>query len=851
MDAGLSFGQWLKRRRLGLGLTQEDLARQVGYSVSALRKVEADELRPSVPAAEGLANVLHIPAAERDAFIRFARDLPQSDEVGHPDGGVPLPWLAPSLPSNNLVDLPTPLYGRERELEAIQALLRRPDVRIVTLTGTGGIGKTRLALKVAATLLPQFADGAYFVDLAPITDPSLVASTIAQTLSLRESVPGKLLSSLKDALRDRHILLVLDNFEQVLAAAPNVSEVLDAAPRLKVLVTSRAVLRLRGEQEFPVHGLALPDLRTASAAGAAQNPAVQLFVERARRAKPDFELTDANARAIAEICRRLDGMPLAIELAAARSRLLPPQALSARLERRLKVLTEGPQDAPRRQQTLRGTIEWSYELLSEAEKALFRRLAVFVGGFTVAAAEAVTVDEAETGPQPMDGGDPAASARTSPILRSDEIFELVASLVNQSLLNQVGEVEGEPRFTMLETIREYAVEQLAESGEAGALRRRHALYFQRLADEGPRHYFGPTEKSWLARMTYEHDNLRAALRRSVEAGDVTISLALAGSHGSYWAYTGRSHELGELLQKALSQSGADQPSVERVKALHSLGSVAYLRCYFEEANTLYADCVTTARKIGVQLELAMVLAQFGRLAWDMGNYRAGQAYLEESLELFEELGQERWATWARHGLGLVAIGMGDIANAIALLERSTREYRTAGGEPIGLAYALLSLGRTLIVKGDHAAARDYLLEALAICRTTETPRPLYMTLQELGYVAAHTGDVPGARALHAESLQIAWEFRDPSGLSSCLVGPAGVAAAKGNMRRAARIMGAVQAGREALRAPLIPTSLVEYARTMAVVRAGLDESAFDAAWAEGRRMTLEQAVAYALEEGVS
>src|SRR6266852_4875421 len=482
-----------------------------------------------------------------------------------------------SLPQSRLPAPLTPLVGREQEIAAVCALLWRPEVRLVTLTGTGGVGKTRLALGVAAAVNADFADGICFVALAPLIDPGLVLSTIAQALGVQEQGSRPLLEGLQDHLREKQLLLLLDNFEQVVSAAPVVAELLVAAPRLRVLMTSRTSLHLSGEHEFAVPPLSLPDLRDLPPLDRlTQYGAIRLFIERAQAVKSDFALTKENAAAIAAICHQVDGLPLAIELAAGRSKLFSPQALLPRLRNRLKLLVGGAQDLPLRQQTLRGTIAWSYDLLDQAEKILFRRLAVFVGGCTLEAAEAVCHPDRD-----LEG----------------DVLDAVERLVDKSLLRQEAQADGEPRLLMLETIREYALERLAASGETEATRRRHADYYLALAEQAEPLLAGEQQVPWLNRLEQEHENLRAALTWVFqEAGGADLhlkaalreqTLRLVGALWSFWYIHCHYREGKQWLQAALAlmaqrstspqtqgadggDTAQDVPDQEQVQAISTL-----------------------------------------------------------------------------------------------------------------------------------------------------------------------------------------------------------------------------------------------------------------------------------------
>jgi predicted ATPase len=491
----------------------------------------------------------------RDLGEHRLRDLLEPErayQLLHPD----LPAEFPPLQTladhpHNLPHQPTVLLGRERELGEIEALLRREDVQLVTLTGPGGVGKTRLALQAAADLLEVFPDGAFFVDLAPLVDPALVPSTVASALGVREEGGRPVLEVLIAFLRSRRFLLVLDNFEHLLPASPLVSDLLRTCPGVKILATSRAPLHLRGEREYPVPTLAVPDPnRREPVPELIHYEAVRLFAERAQAAKPDFALTDENAAAVVEICRRLDGLPLAIELAAARIKLLPPQALLERLGDHLKVLTGGARDAPARQQTLRDAIAWSHDLLSSHEQTLFRRLAVFAGGCTLETVEAVAIAAGDL-----------------------DILEGMGSLVDESLLRQAEDAGGEPRYTLLETVREFSLDRLTVSGEERLIRSRHAAYFAGLAESLQPDIDGPEQVRTAAALGAEQDNLRAAIAWAIEQLDAETALRLTGNLWGFWLVRSRQTEGRDWLERSLAVPG-DAPPNTRLEALFAAGMFA-------------------------------------------------------------------------------------------------------------------------------------------------------------------------------------------------------------------------------------------------------------------------------------
>ena len=756
--------------------------------------------------------------------------------------------VAPDLPAdfpllktldsrpNNLPAQLTSFIGREREVSAVCRLVRRVDVRLVTLTGAGGTGKTRLALQVAADLLNDFEDGVFFVTLAAARDPALVVSAIAQVLSVKENGNPALIENLKHYLHDRQMLLVLDNFEQVLAAGPVLTDLLAASPRLKVLVTSRALLQIYGEHEFLVPPLALPDLRHLPPLETLSHvTAVALFSERAQAVRADFALTAENAPAVAEICARLDGLPLAIELAAARCKLFSPQSMLARLTgvgspSSLRVLTDGARDLPARQQTLRGAMDWSYNLLDVGEKKLFARLAVFVGGCTAEAAEAV-----------------CNTGRDLPM----NVLDGLTSLLYKSMLQQAESVNSEPRFAMLETIREYALERLVASGETGLLRLYHAGYFLAMAERAaPELRAGPQQVAWLDRLEREHDNLRAALSWSLEQGEVEMTLRLSAALWRFWYWHSHLTEGGRWLAAALATT-RDLPELAsaRAKALDGAGTLASALGNYKQAASLLEEGLALGRELGHlgKVSGARMLTTLGTVMFNQADYQRANALYEESLALQRELGDEVGIAQVLNNLGTVANCQGDYEQAETCLQESLARFRKLEIK-WGIAYALGNLGRAALCRGDCARANVLLEESLALCREMGDRDGVAECMARLGGVAAAQGEMERAEALYREGLTLYQEVGDRPGVAECLKELAQVAEAQAEATRAAQLFGAAEVLREAIGASLLPDESSSYEHVVAALRARLGENAFASAWAQGRATTLERAIVYALKD---
>ncbi len=773
----------------------------------------------------------------------------------------------PELP-NNLPQQVTSFIGREKEIKAVKALLGK--TRLLTLTGSGGCGKTRLALQVAAEVLDQYPQGVWLAEMAPLTDPGLVPQSIAQALGVNEEPGRPVLQTLVDHLKTRRLLLVLDNCEHLLAACAHVANtLLRACPHLHILASSREGLGIAGEQAYRIPSLSLPDVRRVQTVESlSQYEAVRLFVERALSVLPQFTVTNANAPALAQLCVRLDGIPLAIELSAARVRSLSVEEINSKLDNRFRLLTGGSRTALPRQQTLRALIDWSYDLLNGQEKTLLCRLSVFAGGWTLEAAEAVGT-----------GGD----------IEDWEALDLLTSLVDKSLV--VAEQENEhTRYHLLETVRQYARDRLIESEEGETVRQRHQAFCLTFAEEAEPHLQGPEGARWMGLLEREHDNLRAALEwnGAPDSDDPDLpaaALRIASALTPFWYIRGYYTEGRQRLDHALTLMPPSAYLPARVKALNGAGVLASVQCDYSTGRTLLEQGLALARELGDQHGIADALLSLGAVSQALGDYAAARSsfeqiltlsqeasdrtsvansllnlsamarmhgdytgarpMLEQSLTLYRELGDAMGAGRSLLGLGVVCQALSDYAEADTYYQQALTLFQESGDRS-GSAYSLLNLGDIAQTQDDYTAARPLLEQSLALFREFGDRRGMALALNALSLVLQAQSDAAKARDCCRESLLLRQEIADQQGIPFSLETFAALAA-ETQSERAARLWGAAEALREAFSSLMMPSKRTRYGQQVAQARLSAGDETFAAAWAEGRAMTLEQAIACALE----
>jgi non-specific serine/threonine protein kinase len=813
MSGTKSFGEWLRHRRRELDLTQEELARQVGCARISIRKIEADQMRPSKQLAELLIKHLRVPAQEAGNFMRLAR------------GGASASSVETFESPDNLPHPISSFIGREREIAEVKRLIG--NSRLVTLTGAGGCGKTRLAIEVAGQILDGFPGGAWFVGFAPLSNSTLVHQTIASALRVREDPSRPLIETLCAYLHSKHLLLLFDNCEHLIEECAQVADtLLQACPQLQILVTSREALRIEGEEQYYVPCLSLPE-------GGVDEPierlkrseAVRLFVERAARVQPTFGLTFENSSPVVQICQRLDGMPLAIELAAARVKLLNVGHIAERLDDRFNLLTSGSRSALPRHQTLRATMDWSYDLLAGNTRVLYRRLSVFSGGFTQDAAQAVCSDD---------------------VFEGVEVLGELSRLVDRSIVEVIQAGDGE-RYRMLETIRQYARERLKESGEERQVRDRHLRYYMDWTEAVEPRLRGPGQIAWWDRIETEHDNIRAALDWSLDGGDKQLGLRLAGA--AFWFWKPRSYwkEGLKWLKETLAVDPQGRSSQARAKALVVAGNMAMEMYTADPVDDWYEQSLKIWRDMGNKWWASYTLLLMG---WHriLVNEAASARFLFEESVAFARQAQDAWIMgYALRGLGSV-IERFDYAAARPILEESLLHSQTAGDRWV-LADALKQLGTLALGQAEYAEAAALGEQSLRLFREMGDKEFKTETLGLLALAALGQGDFKRAEGFCRESMLLAKSIGYNSQIGVDLLNSAFIAEAEGQPRRSAILLAAGEALLNSMGTTrsMWPWIRADYDQCIPSVQAQLGDNEFGTATAEGRVMTPEQAINYALE----
>lgn len=814
---GNTFGAQLRRLRRAAGITQEELAERAHLSPRAISDLEREvKQRPHLQTIELLADALELADADRaDLFDSISR------RRGPPESG-PDATVMPALPAG-----PTRLVGRERDEAALVHLLRWGTSRVVTLTGAGGVGKTRLALKVAGTLAANFADGVAFIPLASVRDPDLVAASIAGSLGIREDRDRAPAEILMKFLSGRPMLLVIDNFEQVVEAAPLLADLRSACPHLQLLVTSREALHLRGEQEFSVLPLSLPEIGLQLTVELVDRyPATALFMQRAREVVPDLALSADDARTIGEICRRLDGLPLAIELAAARMKHLKAADLLARLASSLQVLTGGARDLPHRHQTMRNTIAWSYDLLNEHERMTFRRLAVFTGGFTLDAAHWLDVLSGDR----------------------DDCEDVLFSLVDKSLLLRPREDSGGLDFVMLETVREYGLDCLTPA-ERASVEQRHAEYYVPLSELAHENLTGPTQGTWLTRLDAEQANVRLALESLIQTQQNASAAHLANGMAVYWHTRSRLREgraWYERLLPLLEDAKGDREGRVLGSLLNNLAWFAHSQGDVSYAATLFEQSVTVNERAGYKKGIGIALNNLGMIAHHQSEYERAAEYYQASLTLRREVGDSWGVATSLNNLALVSEQQGDYQRAVELFTESLRQLRAIGDKPAQGA-VLDNLAHRARRSGNLDAAESLFAESLAVKREIGDAWGLAIALWGMGALSLDRGLTVRAAGFFRQSLELCRSESRRDGAVENFEGLAQVALDSGDTTQAARLLGISWALREAMGTPIPAEDQVRHSQLTEAIVESLGNDRFTLAWKDGQELPLLIALDEALQ----
>jgi predicted ATPase/DNA-binding XRE family transcriptional regulator len=866
--AEVSFGEWLKRRRKAAGLTQEQLAQLISCSTSALKKIEAEDRRPSAQIVERLAEVFNIPSNEQTNFLRFARgnwSLAPADILEE------APWHVSINPSRSSLPATTSaLVGREKELEEVRAYLQRRDIRLVNLMGPPGIGKTRLSIELARESLTDFPDGVFFVALAPLEHPALIATTMVQTLDYTEAENRSAQQQLMDGIVEKQMLIVLDNCEHLIQeVAELVSELLSACPHLKILTTSREALRIAGEWLYSVPTLevlkesASVDMETASTL-----PSLILFAERARAVRSDFVLNRDNIQAVASICAHLDGLPLAIELIAARIRLMSPQTLLAKLSDQFILYADGMRGLPARQKSLHNAINWSYSLLPAEEQDLFVRLSVFSGGFTLEADESIF-------------------SRT---VTNKSVSDLIALLLDKSLLQRTLNERGEPRFSMLVTIQQFALNHLRERSEETEVRNWHQAYFLDLAEQADKEIHGPIQVEWMDRLEVEHDNLRAALDWGISTQQTELSLRLFNA--LCWPWLVRTHfsEIRSWFEKVRSLPNISAYPALYARLLNFIGRMNWLLGHDREAQFFLNESQAIWLKLGPTGErgLAEALTFLGMVALSgKEGLNAAQSFFERSLELYERHADQWGIAFDLFHLGRLAIGQNKDTSAFALLEKSMTLFEQLGdvwgkarvsqylGELFlrqgkferahfyfdqhlrfdekvdfknGMTTALRNMGDLYRYQDEHEQATRLAKESLRLSQEHGLRMDAAAAWYSLGLIALHQEDYPSALQDFMNYFHALQSMNNKIDTCRLLIALAAVAGGTDQAERCAQLYGAAQVLFDTTNYRLRPIDQTEFDRLIQRAREHLGNDKFEHLANEGRAMKMEQAIAYALEE---